>query len=224
MHAGTGIAVDLILDKKGNERELANKHLSSLIADEDVVVYDRGYFSYELALAHIRHGIGAIFRIPLSGGMKQIQEFIENKDKPMEEIVSITLTKEQRATIRARNRKIEFATIELRLIRYFIGEQEYVLATTILDPEINRQAFEEVYHERWGVEEHYKAFKSLLTLEKFHSKSLQGVLQEVYASELMLTLSKIVAVETQQLLAISQEPQKKCGRFWGNLWCRSSAS
>ena len=120
-----------------------------------------------------------------------------------------SLSKDQKKHILSRHRNFEFSTIRIRLVRYFIGEQEYVLATSILNTEIESQEFAEIYHERWGIEEHYKACKSLLSLEKFHSKSLQGVLQEVYTAELMLTLSRLVTLETKNLLDMSHEAPKK---------------
>lgn len=209
MHVGTGVAIDVILDKKGNEREIALKHFEALVPGEDAVIYDRGYFSYELALAHLQNGIDAIFRLPVSGCIKQIQAFIDNPKKPRDEVVSITLTNEQKRDISKRHRNLVFFTIKLRLIRYFIGDGEYIIATTILDESIGAEEFASVYHERWQVEEHYKACKAILSLESFHSKSLHGVLQEIYTAELLLTLSRLVTFQTQMLVALSQDNKKK---------------
>jgi len=198
MHAGSGVAVDIILDKKGNERELALQHLDILLAEEDVVIYDRGYFSYEVALIHILRGIDGIFRIPLSGCTKSIQEFIDAPDKPIDKIITIEPNASQKKLVMEHNPEVKCISIQIRLIRYEIEGQEYILATTILDKKITGKEFADIYENRWDIEEHYKASKTILSLEKFHAKTLRGIYQEIYIAEFMLTLSRIIAIQGEK--------------------------
>ena len=200
--------MDVLLDPKGNERDLAARHINTLLPGEDTVIYDRGYFSYELALTHIRKGVDGIFRMPLSGCTKAIQEFIDDPLKPSDRVISISPTAEQRAAIKKRSRHFIFSPCKLRVIRYFLDSQEYIICTTILDERIHSAEFGAVYHERWSVEEHYKACKAILSLEFFHAKSLQGVLQEIFTAELALTLSRLVAIEAETLLSVVTDEKK----------------
>jgi hypothetical protein len=56
------VPMDFELVSHSNERRLALNHLKVLKKD-DVVVYDRGYFSYFMLYSHYKYGIHAIFRL-----------------------------------------------------------------------------------------------------------------------------------------------------------------
>ena len=86
LHAESGITIDILLDNKGDEMELAKTQLQALLP-EDAVLYDRGYCAYTLAKKHIQLGIDVIFRMPSSGCAKPIQEFIDDPKKPSDAIV-----------------------------------------------------------------------------------------------------------------------------------------
>jgi len=208
LHVPTCIPVDVILDNKGNEREIALQHTRSLTKG-DVVVYDRGYFSYEIAEAHLENGIDLICRLPIAGNNVAIQRFIDDHTKPFHEIVIVTPSKSVKRKLEKKGARSKSRSITLRLIRYFIGKTEYILCTTILDETITSEEFAEVYHGRWGIEEHYKTVKSMLTLEVFHSKTLRGVLQEIYAKELVVTLSRVLATDTETLMGTGLDEEKK---------------
>lgn len=194
MHAATGMAVDVLLDSKGDERTAAAKHLKVLMPD-DVVIYDRGYFGFNLLAQHIRYGIDAIFRVPLTGSAKAIQDFATDPTKPIDKIVSITTPDSVRKSLHIPRAKARKTSLKVRLIRYTINEKDYIIATTIFDERISPNEFAAIYHERWSIEEHFKASKSILAMEIFHSKSISGVLQEIYATELLITLSRIIAAQ-----------------------------
>ena len=53
---------------------MCNSHLSALQID-DVVVYDRGYFSYLMLFKHVESGVHAIFRLP-PNSYSQIEAFM----------------------------------------------------------------------------------------------------------------------------------------------------
>ena len=86
--------------------------------------------------------------------------------------------------------------IKLRLIRYKIRGQEYVLTTTLLDSnKYTIRALKDLYHERWGIEEFFKSLKQELVFEIFHSKSPTGVKQEIAASHILLLLSRSLGIQ-----------------------------
>ena len=62
--------------------------------------------------------------------------------------------------------------VPARFVNYTAGGNDYTLATTLLDRKrYSRHALADLYHARWGVEEHYKLVKRLLRLEPFHGQS-----------------------------------------------------
>ena len=56
------IPVDFDLVGHGNERQAALPQLDHA-AEGDIIVYDRGYFSFAMALAHQARGLNFVFRI-----------------------------------------------------------------------------------------------------------------------------------------------------------------
>ena len=68
------IPFDFELSPHADERNLAIGHLDAL-EKGDIVVYDRGYCSYNMLLAHHQKGIHAVFRLA-KNTFKVIDEFM----------------------------------------------------------------------------------------------------------------------------------------------------
>lgn len=195
---------DFSLDNHGNERESAENHLKKLNSS-DVVVYDRGYFSYALLQKHLECGVQAIFRLS-SNTYSEIEAFMGNINGPNDLIVEINPSKNAKKSIRKRYPEIKIESLKLRLLRYYVGDSVFFLGTTVMSKEIAVEAFSEVYHGRWSVEEFYKIPKSFLGVEIFHSKNIRGVKQELYASILMVTIARILTNETENSI---NNPKKR---------------
>ena len=71
------LPVDFDLHAHGNERAAALAHLNVLSAN-DVVVYDRGYYSYEMLHAHAIRGLHAVFRMQRKTGI-DVDRFIHGR-------------------------------------------------------------------------------------------------------------------------------------------------
>ncbi|MCY4306575.1 MAG: hypothetical protein OXC62_17640 [Aestuariivita sp.] len=56
------LPLDVELKAQGHERQRAVEHLTVLSA-QDVVVYDRGDFSFAMLLEHVRRGLDGVFRL-----------------------------------------------------------------------------------------------------------------------------------------------------------------
>lgn len=79
----------------------------------------------------------------------------------------------------------------LRVVRYYIEGKEYVLVTSLLDPNsFSRKSLMDLYHQRWGIEEFFKTLKQDCQLEFFHSKTKNGIMQELYASLFLCSISR----------------------------------
>jgi hypothetical protein len=109
-------------------------------------------------------------------------------------IVSVTPGVKSAAKLQKNDVSIE--PIELRLVRYLINDKEYFLGTTLLDQKYPRAELQDLYHSRWGIEELYKTTKYTMSTEEFHSKSLRGVRQEIYAQLALITLNRIFTNHT----------------------------
>jgi hypothetical protein len=182
------IPVDFDLRPETGERTYALDHLNKLV-DGDIVVYDRGYFSYAMLYWHIKRGIHPIFRMPTQTYVA-IATFIES-DKT-DEIVEITLSREKFTKIRKKHSELDTRSLKIRLIKYQIGNESYTLGTTLFDKnKYNIDEFPRLYHERWDIEEMYKISKALIEVQDFHAQSERGVKQELFAHFVIITLSRI---------------------------------
>ena len=188
------IPFDFELSPEMNERHSATRHLASLEKD-DVVVYDRGYFSYLMLLEHSNRCIHPIFRLP-EQSFCVIQDFFASEQT--DTLVTITPSADLKRDIRKERPDLETPSLPLRLLKYTYNGTTFCLGTTLFDPRYTLQDFKNVYHARWGIEELYKVSKQSLQIEEFHAKTDRGVKQELYAHFTLITLSRIFSNHADQ--------------------------
>ena len=115
------IPVDFDLSAHGNGREVALTHLDRA-AEGDVIVYDRGYRSFAMAIAHHERGLDFVFRIQ-GNANPAFDAFIASGGTEL----TVTLDAPRDGTApRGRN-------LRLRLVKYVAGDTEYCLATSLTD-------------------------------------------------------------------------------------------
>ncbi len=182
---------DFDLVSHANERICAQHHLYTL-KENDVVVYDRGYFSYVMLHQHFDSKIHAIFRLN-KNSFTVIRDFFSSHDTDI--LVTIDPSSKKRWEILRKNPNLKIVAIQIRLIKYQIGDNTYCLGTTLIDQNQykNIQDFIDIYHARWGVEELYKISKQIFSIEDFHAKSERGVKQEIFAHFALITMNRIFA-------------------------------
>ena len=184
----TKLPIDFDLKSNTGERTFALEHLNKLTKG-DVVVYDRGYFSYAMLYWHLKKGIHPVFRMPYQT-YPAITQFIDSAKT--DEIVEIQLTRERFTKIRRKDPLIDIQSLKIRLIKYQVGDELYTLGTTLYDKKYSDiDEFSKLYHERWDIEELYKISKVLIEVQDFHAQTERGIKQELYAHFVMITLSRI---------------------------------
>ena len=190
-HLHAQLPWDFDLVAHGNERLCALQHLA-VLEPNDVVVYDRGYFSYHLLQQHWATGIHAIFRLQ-DRGVKAIRELLASSDTDI--MVTIALSASRRRALRKTAPAFDGHPIPLRLLKYERAGTQFCVGTTLVDPQQRYplQEFMDVYHARWGVEELYKVSKRLFTIEDFHAKTERGVKQELFAHFVLITMNRLFA-------------------------------
>jgi hypothetical protein len=182
---------DFDLVAHGNERVCAMRHLEALEAN-DVVVYDRGYFSYPLLHRHCATGIHAIFRLQ-ENSSTVIREFFSSPQIDTE--VTIDPSPRTRADLRVQYPDLDIVPLKMRLLKYEIAGSPFCLGTTLLDAHQRYplHQFMDVYHGRWGIEELYKVSKRVFIVEDFHAKTERGVKQELFAHFVLVTMNRLFA-------------------------------
>jgi hypothetical protein len=67
-----------------------------------------------------------------------------------------------------------------------------VFATNLIGEKYTRKSLLKLYRERWAVETLYGRMKNLLKIERFHGRNYNGVMQEIFANLLVLSLTALV--------------------------------
>lgn len=189
-HLKSKVPYDFFLVKHNRERELALAHLN-VLHPNDLVVYDRGYYSYEMLYYHLQKGVHAVFRIKTKAH-RTIDEFIASDYS--DQVVTINLTPQSYKKLRQKSLKIKPVPLQLRLVKYSHSNTTFILGTTLLDQEVYpTDCFSDLYHSRWGIEEMYKISKALIDVEDFHSKKSRGIKQELFAHFVLITVNRLFA-------------------------------
>lgn len=216
----TQIPFDFDLVPHANERHCALRHLE-VLQPNDLVVYDRGYFSYPLLHRHYATGIHAIFRLQQSSGTA-IQEFFSSPQTDTE--VIIDPCPKGRTHIRAQYPDLEIVPLKMRLLKYEIAGTTFCLGTTLLAAQHRYPLadFMDVYHARWGIEELYKVSKHFFIVEDFHGKTERGVKQEIFAHFVLITMNRLFANRADT--ALTPEPSSPASPAFDSADCGPSST
>jgi len=191
--SGQPVAVEMGCYKKSNERDLALRLMNNF-NDGDLSLLDRGLGGKRVYLQYYKHNQFFIHRERTFGSTAPlyIQDFIKAKKRQ-------TLT-----AVDVEDDDGEIISILVRLVKGPIDSEgnRIVFVTNLLDEkEYASQSIVELYKRRWGIETTYGRVKNLLNLELFHSRSLNGIKQEIYANLLILSLTALIECQAS----------KKCG-------------
>ena len=200
----TGTPVHFSLSANADERAAALAHLDTL-GSCDIVVFDRGYFSFTLLYALVWRGAHPVFRIRRSSGF---DDFIDgDRDDTM---VSAVPKSHALDRLRAAFPGRQFDPVDLRLVRCTRGDSECVLATTLADPDrYTLDELSDLYHGRWGIEELFKTSKAVIAVDEFHGRTERGVRQELYAHFNLIAMTRLLANRGDGLLEEMREDGKE---------------
>jgi len=115
-------------------------------------------------------------------------------------VFTISISKSTQKEIHKKYPFITYKPIKVRLLKYTIGDSDYSLCTTLLDPLYSYDSFKDLYHARWGIEELYKVSKQMIEVEDFHGKSERAVKQELFAHFVLITMSRLCSNESESIL------------------------
>ena len=132
-HLGSGLIYDGILSvgKGRGERICLLSHLDVLQPD-DILVVDRGYFSYLVLYKAIEKGIHLICRMQLGNVNSEIQDFWDSES--VDKIITYNASLAAKYESKKQGFKIELKPIKLRLIKYTIDDETYLCEQRFLMP------------------------------------------------------------------------------------------
>ena len=155
--------VDFHLSNSKNENK-QYKNQFIYLKENDIIIHDRGYFNPNLLYnLHIKK-VNSIFR------MKKNYIIVKDilKSNKNDKIYTIC------------NKNTNWLKIKLRLVKYKIKGEIYILGTTLTDNIFSIDVLKKLYKKRWRIEEYFKTIKYCLSFKDFHSKTEEQVKQEMY--------------------------------------------
>lgn len=172
-----------------NERTLAMAHIDnccSLLPDEKkLMIFDRGYPSFELIYALETTGMHYVMRVR--------KKFNVNIDAQTKSDGFVWLEQGNKR-------------IPVRVIKFILdsGEEE-VLITNITDKRLGKNAFKKLYFLRWSSETKYDLVKNKLEIENFTARTVEGIRQDFFAT---MYLTNIAAAAKHDAKAEIEEARK----------------
>jgi hypothetical protein len=172
------------------EGKLALEHL--LYANKnDLVIYDRGYPSFELIYEHYKLGINFLIRAKVDFCIKT-KEF--EKSGSSTQIVDIYPGQHRKIVDKEYNSN---SKVKVRLVRVELPDGEVeLLITSLMDiKKYPTGIFKELYFKRWGIETFYDEFKNKIKVENFSGYSNQSIMQDFYAALFVSNVQTLVVSE-----------------------------
>ena len=186
------------------------KKLLPFLPENSIWMFDRGYPSYETILYLTQNYPGyCLFRSPATSTFPAVTAFIKSAKK--EDVVWINPTDTFKRKVSIRERR-ELKPIKLRIIRLKSpdGTVSVLLTNLFGKKKYPCDQIIELYFRRWEVENYYRDEKLTMEIEKFHSKTVNGILQELYAAMIMSVISRtLMAMSSQLFSSAKQELQFK---------------
>lgn len=188
---------------KIGERELALKHKTHW-RQKDLIVYDRGYPSYDFKYEHIKAGIDYLIRVQKKHS-KIVSSFILSKKRTL--IIDIFPQEKHVFTGKDYDKT---TGLKVRLVRVDLpnGEIE-ILMTSLLDSQIYPTSiFKELYFLRWGIETFYDELKNKLKVEYFTGYSLMSIQQDFFCAIFISNLQSVIVNDLEEELSIKNRTTK----------------
>jgi len=185
-----------VMPSNGSEREEAMAMLAHM--SRGIVLFDRGYPSYEFLLHMMENYTGHfLFRCPASSTFPAVESFLASEAE--DGIIEIAPSDTYRSKLSAAARR-DLTSLTVRIVRAPLPDGEIAVYLTDLfdSAAFSCEEIAALYRRRWEVENHYRDEKVHLDIETFHTRSVNGIRQELFAVAIM-------AVIARTLMALSVE-------------------
>jgi hypothetical protein len=157
---------------------------------KSLTIYDRLYISKKLINAHKKTGSFFLFRCKSETTFSEIVAFASSNKTEM---------------------YTHLEGVKVRLIKFTPpeGKEEFIFATN-LGKRFSKQEIGDLYHRRWLSETYNKEQTETQKLGNFQSKTLNGILHELYANIFLNALTHIIiALETHPEHDFMKDEYKK---------------
>lgn len=171
------LPLDFILLPKGRGEREGARQLASHFRPGDVAVMDRGFPARWLLKEFTAASIALIVRMTAAsaGSWPEVMAFLRSGKN--EAIVPVRIDRERTVLMRLIRRNFRRG----RPRRGQKHETMVILTTLTREDGFDRDAIIKLYAARWGIETVYREVKCEFDIERFHSRSVVGIEQEIAA-------------------------------------------
>jgi hypothetical protein len=172
--------------------------LMKKIPRKSITILDRGYPSYEVLLEFILNHCGYfLIRCPASNSFPAVTEFVQSQED--DAVITINPSKDYLEKVKG-DLSVFRQPITVRAIRIVtIDGSTSVLLTNMLDTtHFCTKEIKKLYLKRETIENYYRDEKTFLQIEKFHSKSVNGIKQELFAILATSVIARILVMWCQK--------------------------
>ncbi len=200
---------DFELVPHNDERRCVPEHLAKLDLG-DLVIFDRGYFSYLMLHQVLASGQYAVFRLQQGTTNSQVAAFWDSARK--DAIIEYVPSPAVKYGLKKRGHTPGFQPLSVRLVKCRIEDETHVYATTLMDQTgYPADCFPDLYHGRWGIEELYKVLKQFIDVEDFYSHTERGVKHEIFGHFLLINLARLFETDTRNRLPCDDQQVESSG-------------
>ena len=182
------------------ERELALGHAHRW-KGKDLIIYDRGYPSYEFINEHIKRDVDCLIRVTIAN-YAIAKRFIAGGKKSL----VTEMQPNNRHSFQGKDYNKD-SRIKVRLVRVELpGSETEVLITTLLDSQkYPAKMFKKLYFLRWGVETFYDELKNKLKVEHFTGYSQISIRQDFFCAIFISNLQSVIVNDLADELTIQNQ-------------------
>jgi hypothetical protein len=198
-----------IVSVHGTEREEAAALLPS-VPEKSVLLFDRGYPSYDLfrLLTKTDHQ-DFVFRCSANCTFPAVEAFV--KSGKFEAVIWITPSNKALARLSPRQRtKLKAIRLRVILLHHPDGTVSVLITNLLNHRRYPRKDVMALYFQRWKLEDSYRDEKVTLEIEQFHSRTVNGIRQELFAAMIMTVIARtLMRIAADQYLGEKQLCQFK---------------
>lgn len=198
------VALDAVLDNLSEgELDLALKHAHRW-KENDLIIYDRGYASYDFVNEHVKRRIDCLIRVKTTYNSVVIAFVAGGKKSIVTEIGP-----KQNQSFKDKDYTKDSA-LKVRLLRIELpGGEIEVLMTTLLDSKKHpTKMFKELYFLRWGIETFYDELKNKLKVEHFTGYSQRSIQQDFFCAIFISNLQSVMVYDLEEELSTQNQGKK----------------
>lgn len=193
-----------VMPNNTSERKEAMAMLACM--PRGIVLFDRGYPSYEFILYMMKNCTGHfLFRCPASSTFPAVESFLASGAD--DGIIEIAPSDTYRSKLSAAARR-ELSPLTVRVVRVILpnGEMAVYLTDLLDSATFSREEIADLYRRRWEVETHYRDEKVHLDVETFHTRGVNGIHQELFAVAIMAVIARTLMALSMALASDEEDP------------------